>query len=88
MDNSNWGVTPFCLAWGNNTIHGDAEHEFMLSYGDYKSGTGLGGNPMKFEGGSDASCKRVGLMKIITILSEQPLNISEEKQSIVLRVLL
>ena len=31
----------------------------MLSYGNYQTGTGLGGNPMTFEGGSDASCKKV-----------------------------
>ena len=22
-DDSNWGVSPYCLAWGNDTINGD-----------------------------------------------------------------
>ena len=53
-----WGVSPYCLAWGNNTIHGDKETG-MLSYGKYESGTGLLNDPMIFSGGSDASCRMV-----------------------------
>ena len=23
MDTSSWGVSPYCLAWGNSSVHGD-----------------------------------------------------------------
>jgi len=55
-DDSNWGVSPYCLAWGNDTINGD-EFTGMLSYGEYDHGTGVDGEPMVFLGGSDVSCK-------------------------------
>jgi len=62
IDNQHWGVTPYCSAWGNSTLHGDKNG--MLSYGDYVRGSGLSDDPMLFMGGSEVSCKQKRSSKV------------------------
>jgi len=54
IDESEWGVQPYCSAWGNNTVYGDKTG--MLSFGQYQSGSGTDSDPMIFLGGSHQSC--------------------------------
>ena len=53
-DSSYWGVHPYCTAWGNSTVFGDKTGK--LSFGVFQSGSGMGGEPMVFTGGSDENC--------------------------------
>jgi len=54
VDTSFWGVQPFCVAWGNNTVFGGANGKLL--YGNYESGSGSEDDPMMFTGGSSANC--------------------------------
>ena len=66
IDEDEWGVQPFCSAWGNNTVFGDKSG--MLSYGEYQSGTGAQTDPMIFKGGSHLSCREVKYKYLENIL--------------------
>ena len=30
MDTSSWGVSPYCLAWGNSSVHGDESGRYNI----------------------------------------------------------
>jgi len=53
-DTSDWGVHPYCSAWGHSTEHGDKNGK--LEFGSYESGTGVGDDAMVFSGGSKTNC--------------------------------